>query len=94
VAVEEEHTGHLLVGDRIGEDFSEVEKYAAAFVEDLDTWFDFEVFCFAWVNAVDELVSDNICAYLERRNIRDGVWVLSPKRNSGHRACCSLFNTY
>jgi hypothetical protein len=44
---------HLLVADRIRQDFAEVEENLAALVEDLDAGFDFEVFADGGVEWVE-----------------------------------------
>lgn len=38
------HTRGSVVGDRIGENFSQVKEDTAAFIEDLDSGLNFEVF--------------------------------------------------
>jgi hypothetical protein len=43
------HTGHFFVGDGVREHLGEVEEHAAALVEDLDSGFYFEVFCWGWL---------------------------------------------
>lgn len=50
--VEEERTRCLVVSNRVGEDFCEIEEDPAAFVEHLDARFDFEVFAHGDVERV------------------------------------------
>ena len=47
------HTRGSVVGDRIGENFSQVKEDTAAFVEDLDSGLDLEVFAHGDVERVE-----------------------------------------
>lgn len=46
-------TGHFIIGDRIRQDFCQIQENLATLVQDLDAWFDFEIFAYRIIEGME-----------------------------------------